>query len=826
MSTYYSYQNIPAQSYGGKANGLISLSRKGFRVPPFYIIPNHTIQRIITGNLSIDQVCQEWVTHESPQKDTLWAVRSSADVEDGENKSYAGLFTTEINCKPQELQTAFNNVIEGYKQVQKDIPDYHETEEFGFHIVLQEMICGEFSGVGFSVNPLEQISEDPIINIIPGLGIKLVSGEENAMMIALTSQPEILSEEEIYHGELYGLSSNYKRIKLTKEELYKKVTPYLKELRESLLKIDRLQGHPIDTEFTICNNKIYWLQVRPITTLIPRGDYSVWDNSNMDVNYPGIVMPLTISFVQHSYSNAYIQMCTFLGAGSSFIKKNHLLFKNTIGAIKGGMYYHVTAYQQLLYQMPFGKKTSRLFPKMLGAEKAAFQKPSQSASWIAYIRLFINLIRSVLFFGYSKKKYINQYQKIKKRFKNTSLEEQSYDELISHFTTLETELGKYWYAPILNSLFTMITYNGLKKVLSRSRIHQEYPNFLNDSLMGSGQVVSMEIVHALQNITQQLHQAPKVKKVILEKENGEALQHLKEHHITYYNLMMLYIKKYGERSDEGELKIETVNYREDPTKFIDVLRSNLSVPQHTIVSKNTFNYLDVLKKAYTSNPIKLFVLKTGVSFTIKRVRDRENFRFIRTKTFDIVRQIYREIDRKLVQEGTILTSGDSLYLHFDELMHPDQYASRYKDNIRKRKEIYATYQGIEHPIRYHEVNNELYPIHEKQSVSKNGLGGVACSSGVTEGEVVLVTPENIHEVDSTGKILVAPFFEPGWVGLFSRAEGIISERGSLLSHTSILCREMGIPAIISAKNSTKNLNNGEKIKMNGATGSIEKIEHS
>jgi len=124
------------------------------------------------------------------------------------------------------------------------------------------------------------------------------------------------------------------------------------------------------------------------------------------------------------------------------------------------------------------------------------------------------------------------------------------------------------------------------------------------------------------------------------------------------------------------------------------------------------------------------------------------------------------------------------------------------------------------------VHNELYPIAEKPTTSKNGLDGVACSSGITEGEVLLVTAENIHELEITGKILVAPFFEPGWVGLFSREEGIISERGSLLSHTSILCREMGIPAIIGAKKCTKNLSNGDIVKMNGATGAIEKIQHS
>ncbi|MEP0266690.1 PEP/pyruvate-binding domain-containing protein [Dokdonia sp.] len=825
MSTYYSYQNIPSQSFGGKADGLISLSRKGFRVPPFYIIPNHTIQDIITEKVSIASLCDEWIENVTPEKESLWAVRSSAEVEDGKDKSYAGIFTTEINCKPDELVAAFNSVIAGFKNAQTEHTAYHETEDFGFNIVLQEMICGEFSGVGFSVNPLEQVSEHPIINIIPGLGLKLVSGEENAMMINLGKPFEIISEDEHYHGELYGLSSNYKSITLTKDALFKKVSPYLKELRESLLKIDQLQGHPVDTEFTICDNKVYWLQVRPITTLIPRGDYTVWDNSNMDVNYPGVVMPLTISFVQHSYSNAYIQMCTFLGAGNSFIKKNHSLFKNTIGAIKGGMYYNVTAYQQLLYQMPFGKKTSKLFPKMLGAEDATFQKPSQSASFIAYIRLFLNLIRSVLFFGHYKKRYTAQYDSIQERFDNTSLETQSHADLITHFTTLEAELGTYWYAPILNSLFSMIAYNSLTKIISRSKLHQEYPNFLNDSLMGSGQVVSMEIVHTLQDLTHRLHQNLEVKKVILEKESAQVLPYLQEYHPDYFENIMSYIRKYGERSDEGELKIETVNYREDPTTFVAFLKSNLSVPQYSIENKNKFDYLDVLKKTYRTNPIKLFLFKMGVKFTIKRVRDRENFRFIRTKTFDIVRQIYREIDRKLIQNNTILASGDSLYLHFEELMDPDQYASQYKEHIRERKATYATYQDTEHSIRYHKVNNELYPIAEKQSTSKNGLDGVACSSGITEGEVILVTPENIHELDISGKILVAPFFEPGWVGLFSRAEGIISERGSLLSHTSILCREMGIPAIIGAKNSTQNLSNGERIKMNGATGSIEKIDH-
>ncbi|MHA7059879.1 PEP/pyruvate-binding domain-containing protein [Aquimarina sp. M1] len=825
MSNYYSYQNIPKQSFGGKADGLISLYKKGFHVPPFYIVPNCTIQNIISQKYTIASLCNEWSKNVHASHKSLWTVRSSADVEDGKNKSYAGIFITEINCKIDELETAFEKVIAGFEQVQNKIPEYHETGGFGFNIVLQEMICGEVSGVGFSLNPLKKVSVNPIISIIPGLGFKLVSGEENAMMIDLATQPEIISDDEHYNGELYEPISGYRKNRYSKDELFEKITPYIKELRKSLLKIDSLQGYPVDTEFTIYNNKIYWLQVRPIAALVPRGDYIVWDNSNMDVNYPGAVMPLTVSFVQHSYSNAYMDMCRFLGAGDSFIKKNNSLFKNTVGMIKGCMYYNVTAYQQLLYQMPFGQKTSRLFPKALGAEDATFQKPLQSASIIVYLRLFLSLIRSVLFATYHKKKYISQYDKIRKQFDNTSLKNKSHKELIQYYNRLETELSSYWYVPILNSLFTMIIYNGLHKVLSRSKLHKKYPNFLNDSLMGSGHVVSMEIIHELQDLTHRLRQHPNVKKVILEKESIQVLPYLKEHYSEYFKLITLYIHKYGERSDEGELKIETINYREDPTRFIAFLRSNLSVSQHKTVTKDKFNYEHVLKETYRTNPFKLLFLKIGIKLTIKRVRDRENFRFIRTKTFDIVRQIFREIDRKLLQHNVILTAGDSLYLHFDELMHPDSWLSQYNNLICERKATYAAYQDVKHPIRYHEVNNELYALEEKESTSKNGLDGIACSSGIAQGEVLLATAQNIHELEIAGKILVAPFFEPGWVGLFSRAEGIISERGSLLSHTSILCREMGIPAIIGAKKSTKNLCDGDTIKMNGATGSIEKIDH-
>ena len=50
-----------------------------------------------------------------------------------------------------------------------------------------------------------------------------------------------------------------------------------------------------------------------------------------------------------------------------------------------------------------------------------------------------------------------------------------------------------------------------------------------------------------------------------------------------------------------------------------------------------------------------------------------------------------------------------------------------------------------------------------------------------------------------GEILVARHTDPGWIAVFANAAGVIAERGSLLSHSAIVAREMGVPCVVSLK---------------------------
>jgi pyruvate,water dikinase len=51
-----------------------------------------------------------------------------------------------------------------------------------------------------------------------------------------------------------------------------------------------------------------------------------------------------------------------------------------------------------------------------------------------------------------------------------------------------------------------------------------------------------------------------------------------------------------------------------------------------------------------------------------------------------------------------------------------------------------------------------------------------------------------------GDILIAEFTDPGWITVFVNAAGLAVERGSLLSHSAIVARELQIPAVVGVAN--------------------------
>ena len=82
------------------------------------------------------------------------------------------------------------------------------------------------------------------------------------------------------------------------------------------------------------------------------------------------------------------------------------------------------------------------------------------------------------------------------------------------------------------------------------------------------------------------------------------------------------------------------------------------------------------------------------------------------------------------------------------------------------------------------------------------------------------------EMDLNGQILCTVRTDPGWAPLFPTAGGILVERGSTLSHSAVVARELGIPAVVGVPGVTKILTSGDLIKLDGALGTIQILSQS
>jgi pyruvate,water dikinase len=82
-----------------------------------------------------------------------------------------------------------------------------------------------------------------------------------------------------------------------------------------------------------------------------------------------------------------------------------------------------------------------------------------------------------------------------------------------------------------------------------------------------------------------------------------------------------------------------------------------------------------------------------------------------------------------------------------------------------------------------------------------------------------------REALQTGEILVAERTDPGWIVVFPFAAGIIVEHGSVLSHTAIVAREMGVPTIVALQGATTWLHTGERVQLDGASGEVVKVSY-
>ncbi|HSJ53189.1 MAG TPA: PEP-utilizing enzyme, partial [Anaerolineae bacterium] len=85
---------------------------------------------------------------------------------------------------------------------------------------------------------------------------------------------------------------------------------------------------------------------------------------------------------------------------------------------------------------------------------------------------------------------------------------------------------------------------------------------------------------------------------------------------------------------------------------------------------------------------------------------------------------------------------------------------------------------------------------------------------------VVMSPEEFNQVQR-GDILVCMMTNPAWVVLFSKIKGVVTDAGGVLSHTAVVAREFGLPAVVGTGEATARIKTGDRIRVNGSTGQVE-----
>lgn len=103
------------------------------------------------------------------------------------------------------------------------------------------------------------------------------------------------------------------------------------------------------------------------------------------------------------------------------------------------------------------------------------------------------------------------------------------------------------------------------------------------------------------------------------------------------------------------------------------------------------------------------------------------------------------------------------------------------------------------------------------------LHGTPCSAGVVTGTARIVRSPADFERIRPGDVLVCPTTIASWSPVFTAIAGLVTEHGGLLSHPATLAREYGLPAVLAVHDATSLIEDGARIRLDGAAGTVEPL---
>jgi pyruvate,water dikinase len=799
-----------------------------------------------------------------PPEGRFFSIRSSAVDEDSIRFSFAGQLDSFLYVKfDRDFFTAIRKCFASAYSAR--VMHYRHAGDIPFAgirpaVIVQEMVFGDVSGVVFTGNPLNNNPDQVLVNAAYGIGEGIVSGELDTDMWLVDAKGAIVRAQTVSKKEMITFDARKGKGTLkapVAEELWDRPSvdeAMVLEIADTARKIEKLFGRVHqDIEWCLRDGTLFILQSRPVTTFshirrtLPR---TIFDNSNIIESFSGVTSPLTFSFASTMYDAVYRQFYELMGTPREKIEELSETFRNMLAYINGRVYYNLNSWFITLQLIPGYNLNKEFMENMMGVKNPVDIQKAETVSTAR--KIFVELPRAirglsmVIFHLWTLNgkigKFIKSFDDATGPYMDEKFEGYSNGEIIKLYNYFIRTVLRNWKAPIVNDLYTMIFFGVLSKQIRKLGI-EGHENLQNDLLSGEGDMESTKPTKEIIRISNWLRSRDELVKLFAEKNERELMRIIlggdDERYREAGDRIRSYISSYGFRC-MNELKLEETSLKEDPTFLFTTLKNYLKREPIDLEGQER-REKEIRRKAenlvFAKIPrLKRPVFRWVLNNTRRAIKNREELRFMRTKIFGIERGMFNRMGRALAEGGIIGKQKDIYYLHINEVFELVEGRSLnsgiVSDIIRLRKKRNAEYAGMETPERmyfYGDIYDrnflDILPDEEMDAGGDTGspniFKGVSCSPGEVEGVVKIVLAP--QDAKLNGEILVTKRTDPGWVPLFPSVSGIIIERGSVLSHSAVVAREMGIPTIVGLRGITDRLASGDRVRMNGSTGIIEKL---
>jgi pyruvate,water dikinase len=721
---------------GGKGASLAWLAAHGYRTPPTWIA--------LPGDDSHD------VSVLDPEK--RYAVRSSANVEDGSVASYAGQFLTVLDV------TSHDGIVEAIAAVRDSVASpevssyaahMHEGTEIVMTVLVQEMVTPKVSGVVFTRNPITGLNE-VVIEAVAGRGDQLVED-------GVTPQRWV---------RRWGGWTTEPADAILPDEVATLIATEAAEIAAEY-------GKAADLEWVWDGSQVWWVQIRPITGI---DDIALYSNRISKEVMPGLIKPLVWSVNVPVVNRAWIQLFT------EAIGSNDLEPDDLAKPFAYRSYFNMGAIGDIFELLGMPRDSLEVLLGLPeGPDKPKF-KPS-ATTFRKTPRLLAFAARKS---GYGKDpdKLLGGLRQEYRQY-DADLTDRSDGELLKAIDEL-MEIGtRSAYANIVVPLLANL-YGGLL----RKRLDKHGVDYATVDI-GSSESANLDPNPALDHLA------------AVVAESGAASPEAQR-------ALGQFLDNFGHFSDSGN-DFSVAPWREQPDTVLA-----MATARGTQAGSKALMPWDEVKDSI--GPVGRATLGPIRTRAARYRERRDQVSSLYTYGYGLFRKYFVELGRRLVDRGALAVADDVMFLTLDQLK--DLVRGRL-DPEEARAEIVAHRTELERvaDLAMPETiyGDDFIPVDATDPAAT--LHGVATSRGHYRGPVKVITGIADFDKLQEGDVLAIPFSDVGWTPLFAKAGAVVAESGGMLSHSSIVAREYGLPCVVSVSGATR-LTDGEMVTVDGYQGEV------